>query len=140
MRHLFVLVLLLSLGCSSNYTYTAIRRAREHAVEHHPELSEKSIHQIKFTEPVLANDMIYSRGGTRSGSKHDTTQTVIYWKLPDEDGKTLMVVGFGRRDLFDWYPNRSIIRHFRRFEDEKAVPRPPATAPSRHSARQEGSE
>ncbi len=132
MRNICVLMLLFCLGCS-NHTYTAIRRAREYAVEDNPELSERSIHQIRFTEPVLASDTIYSRGGGRSGSKQDTTQTVIYWRLPEEDDKVLMVVGFGRRDLIDWFPNRTILKHFRSLDDDKPAPRPAAPAPPRPS-------
>lgn len=129
MRNLCIMLILSCLGCSTNHTYDAIERARVFALKQHPELSDQSIHDIKFTEPVVANNLIYSRGG--GSSKQDVTQTVISWKLPDEDGKTLMVVGFGRRDLWNWRPNRTILKHFRAYSSEpEKKPSAPSVKPA----------
>lgn len=108
----FLVVLFFTGGCASNYNLEVIREAREFALAEHPELSDEAIHCIKFTTPRLANNQIFSRGGSE-GSKQDTAQTVVIWDLPDQEGKSLMVVGYGERELHNWSPNRVIIKRFR---------------------------
>lgn len=112
----FLSVLLFSTGCATNYRLVVIREAREYALEQHPDLSDESIHWIKFTTPKLQDTLLYSRGGSAE-SKHDITQTCVTWDLPDCDGKSLMVVGFGERELYNWSPNRTIFKRFRFVDD-----------------------
>lgn len=114
----FLFVLFLSSGCATNYHLVVIREARAFALEKHPELSDADIHCIKFITPRLANSLIYSRDG-EGDSKQDITQTCVIWDLPDQDGKSLMVVGYGERELHNWNPNRTIIKRFRFMEDSK---------------------
>jgi hypothetical protein len=109
----FILCGLLS-GCS-NYKLAAINDARRYALDKYPDFSEKTIHQIKFTKPKIQQKIIFNQEST--GSKFDFAQTCIVWKLDDFDGKSLIIVGFGERQLRDWYPIRAIIRRYRRIND-----------------------
>ncbi len=119
MRYIsFLFVLFLISGCASNYNLAVIREARAYALEKHPDLSEASIHCIKFYTPRLTGNRIYSRDG-RGASKQDIVQTCVIWDLPDKDGKSLMVVGYGERELHNWSPNRTIIKRFRFIEKKK---------------------
>lgn len=105
-------------GCASDYRLAAIKDARLYALETHPDFSEKSIHQIKFTTPEIQQKIIFEQEDT--GSKLDFTQTCFAWDLKDLDGKSLIIVGFGERQLKDWYPVRSIVRRYRKVDDEQS--------------------
>lgn len=111
-RFAFLLTVFCALlsGCS-NYRLAAINDARRYALEKYPKFSEKSIHQIKFTKPEIQQKIIFNRENT--DNKDDFAQTCIVWKLDDHDGKSLIIVGFGERQLRDWYPIRSIVRRYR---------------------------
>ena len=114
MRYFYIClfsVLLFSAGCATDYRLAIIREAREYALKEHPDLSEESMHWIKFTTPKLQDTLLYSRGSSGT-SKHDIMQTCVTWDLPDCDGKSLMVVGFGQRELHNWSPNRIIFKRF----------------------------
>jgi len=115
---IFLLGILLICGCASNYHLAVIREARDFALEKHPDLSDASVHCIKFYTPRLENNMLYRRDG-KGDSKQDITQTCVIWDLPDQDGKSLMVVGYGERELHNWSPNRTIIKRFRFIEKDK---------------------
>lgn len=120
MRYLyicFVMMLTFCTGCVSNYRLAIIREARDFALEQHPNLSDRDIHAIKFTTPRLASNKIFARDAGES--KEDIMQTVVIWQLPDQDGKSLMVVGYGERELHNWSPNRSILKRFRIIGGEK---------------------
>jgi hypothetical protein len=120
-RFAFLLFVLcgLSSGCS-NYKLAAINDARRYALDKYPNFSEKTIHQIKFTKPEIQQKIIFNQEST--GSKFDFAQTCIVWKLDDLDDKSLIIVGFGERQLRDWYPIRAIIRRYRKINDEKKNP------------------
>jgi len=109
---LFVFAVLVS-SCATNYRLQLIRAARSYALEKHPELSDRDIHTIKFTTPTIKENTLYSRDGSNK-NKNDIVQTVAVWDLPDQPGKSLMVVGFGERRLNNWNPNRVILKHFRK--------------------------
>ena len=118
MRYIYIsclLMVFLISGCASNYNLAVIREARAYALEKHPDLSEASVHCVKFYTPRLASHRIYSRDG-RGASKQDIMQTCVIWDLPDQGGKSLMVVGFGERELHNWSPNRTILKRFRFIE------------------------
>lgn len=124
----FLFVLVLANGCANNYTLTCIREAREFALEKHPDLSDESVHWVKFTTPRINSNRIYSRDGS-DASKQDIMQTVVVWNLPDQDGKSLMVVGYGERNLFNWYPNRTILKRFRVMGDPQPKKKKPSPKP-----------
>jgi hypothetical protein len=113
-------------GCASPLTRT-IRKAREYALERHPELSEESIHIIKYTKPELRQEMIFQAelGGENT---NDFVQTCVVWEMPKKeyDGKKMVVVGFGQRDLWDWYPIRAFIKRYRELEPPKKAKKPAA--------------
>ena len=109
---LFVVALFLVNGCVSDYRLAMIREARTFALEEHPDLSDESVHFIKFATPTLRQNLLTSRQ-IGSENKEDIMQTVVIWDLPDHDGKSLMVVGFGERELDNWSPNRTILKRFR---------------------------
>jgi hypothetical protein len=115
---IFAVTAFLLSSCATNYRLQLIRTAREFALEQHPELSEKDIHTIKFTTPVIKENTLYSRDGSNK-NKNDIVQTVAVWDLPGQPGKSLMVVGFGQRRLNDWNPNRVIIKYFRKIPTKK---------------------
>ena len=91
---LFVVALFLVNGCVSDYKLAMIREARTFALEEHPDLSDESVHFVKFTTPTLRQNLLTSRQ-IGSENKEDIMQIVLIWKLPDHDGQSLMVVGFG---------------------------------------------
>lgn len=127
MRYFYIILTLGVLafsGCATNYQLAVIREAREFALEKHPELSDDSIHCIKFYTPRLASSLVYSRDGS-GDSKQDIVQTCVIWDLPDQEGKTLMVVGYGERELHNWSPNRTIIKRFRFLEEGKSAEKTP---------------
>jgi hypothetical protein len=99
-------------SCVSNYRVQFIRTARAFALENQAGLTDKDIHIIKFTVPIMKENTLYSRDGSNK-NKNDIVQTVAIWELPDQEGKSLMVVGFGERRLNNWNPNRVILKHFR---------------------------
>ena len=107
-------------GCATNYELAAIKEARIYALEKHPEFSERSIHQIKYTKPEVQQKIIFFQEST--GSKLDFTQTCFVWNLDDLDGKSLIIVGFGERQMKDWYPIRSIIRRYRKIDEKTKKP------------------
>jgi len=109
----FALILLFVGGCATDYRLAVIREARVFALKKHPDLSDKSMHCIKFYTPRLANSLVYSRDGAGGNSKQDIVQTCVIWDLPDQEGKSLMVVGYGERELHNWSPNRTILKRFR---------------------------
>ena len=109
---LMVIIALVFTSCATNYRVQFIRSAREFALSNQKGLTDKDIHTIKFTTPIMKENTLYSRDGSNS-SKNDIVQTVAIWDLPDQDGKSLMVVGFGERRLNNWNPNRVILKHFR---------------------------
>ncbi|NOY75398.1 MAG: hypothetical protein GXP32_06360 [Kiritimatiellaeota bacterium] len=113
----FAVFCLLLAGCSTNYKLAAIKEARLYAMEQYPDFSEKSIHQIKFTKPEVQQQIIFVQES--GGSKLDFAQTCFVWNLDDLDGKSLIIVGFGEKQLKDWYPIRSIVRRYRKIDDEK---------------------
>lgn len=117
MRYLnicFFFSLILLTGCVSNYNLAVIREAREFALEKHPDLSDKSMHVVQFYTPKLESNLVYSRDGS-GASKQDIVQTVVVWDLPEPKGYSLMVVGYGERELHNWSPNRTILKRFRVF-------------------------
>jgi hypothetical protein len=116
---IFLLVLIVSTGCATNYHLAVIREARAFALKKNPDLSDASTHCIKFYTPRLANNLLYNRDGVMS--KQDIMQTCVIWDLPDQDGKSLMVVGYGERELHNWSPNRTIIKRFRFIGKKKKV-------------------
>jgi hypothetical protein len=115
------LVFLLCVGCATNPRLRVVNKAREYVLSEHPELSEESLHIIKFTKPELRQDMIFMAelGGE---NKNDFTQTCVVWDMPKKeyDGKQMVVVGFGQRDLWDWYPVRAFIKRYRELEPPKS--------------------
>lgn len=131
MRYFYIILLglMLTAGCATNYRLETIREAREYALEQHPDLSDKSVHCIKFTTPRLQSNRLYARDGN-AASKQDIVQTVVVWDLPDHDGKSLMVVGYGERNLFNWSPNRTIFKRFRKMGGEKKK-KPTKTKPKK---------
>jgi len=109
---LFVVALFLVNGCVSDHKLAMIRKARAFALEDHPDLSDESVHFVKFTAPTLRRNLLTSRQ-VGSENKEDIMQIVAIWNLPDHDGQSLMVVGFGERELDNWSPNRTILKRFR---------------------------
>ncbi len=114
-----VVACLVAVGCSTNPKLAVIKAAREYALEKHPDLSEASIHTIKFKAPMLRQELIFEEEA--GGSKNDLMQTCVVWDMPknEYDGKQLVVVGFGERDLRDWYPIRAFLKRYRELEPPK---------------------
>ena len=116
------LVSFFCVGCATNPRLRVINEARDYVLEKHPDLSDESLHIIKFTKPVLRQDMLFQAelGGD---NKNDLVQTCVIWDMPKKeyDGKQMVVVGFGQRDLWDWYPIRAFIKRYRELEPPKAV-------------------
>ena len=117
---LMVVVGLILTSCATNYRIQFIRSARTFALSNQKGLTDKDIHTIKFTTPIMKENTLYSRDGSNS-SKNDIVQTVAIWDLPDQDGKSLMVVGFGERRLNNWNPNRVILKHFRAIPEKRTL-------------------
>ena len=110
---------LLAGGCATNPKLAVIRAAREYALEKHPNLSEASIHAVKFTAPELRQELMFEE--EIGGSHNDFMQTCVVWNMPKDEykGKQLVVVGFGERDLRDWYPIRAFFKRYRELEPPK---------------------
>jgi hypothetical protein len=110
----FIILSVLISGCATDYNLEAIKEARVYALEKYPDLSEESIHWIKFTTPKIRQEMIFPKQGR--GSSNDFAQTCIVWDIPEYEGKSLVVVGYGERKLNDWYPVRAIFKRYRLIE------------------------
>ena len=106
-------ICLFAAGCSTNPKLALIKAARVYALEKYPDLSEASIHTIKFTAPELRQELMFEE--EIGGSHNDFMQTCVVWDMPKEEyeGKQLVVVGFGERDLRDWYPIRAFFKRYR---------------------------
>ena len=101
-------------GCATDYRLKAIKEARLYALENYPDLSEDSIHSIKFTTPKIRQEMLLPKKGR--GRADDVVQTCIMWNIPEYEGKSLVVVGYGEKRLNDWYPVRAIFKRYRLIE------------------------
>jgi len=95
------------------YFDEAVEKARKYALENLSDISEESIHEVKFTTPRFYQRRIFARGYGRDSSKRDIAETLIVWKVPeDPDNNSIVIFGVGQRRLDDWYPVRGIIKPF----------------------------
>lgn len=120
MKYLYFSLISLALfinGCVSDYHHEAIKEARVYAFEKYPDLSDESIHWIKFTTPEIRQEMIFPKQGRASSD--DFAQTCIIWNIPEYEGKSLVIVGYGEKRLADWYPVRAIFKRYRLIEPSR---------------------
>lgn len=95
------------------YFDETVEKARKYALENLNDISEESIHQIKFTTPTFYQRRLFARGYGRESSKRDVAETLVVWKIPeDPDKNSIVIFGVGQRRLDDWYPVRAIIKPF----------------------------
>ncbi len=96
-------------GCSEAWMEDrAIARAREYLLENAPELSANQQAFVRYNQPVLLMENIYS-GGQSAGS--DMNQVCITWVIPGKQDAYL-VFGAGDYRLESWYPARLIRKTF----------------------------
>ena len=88
-----------------------MKEARLYALEKHPDLSEKSIHWIKYTTPEIRQEIISTK--VNKLGAQDFGQTCFVWNIPEYEGKSLVVVGFSEKRLKDWYPIRAVFKRYR---------------------------
>ena len=119
MKYYYICLIALSLfisGCATNYYAAAVKNARSYALEKFPDLDEEALHWVRFTSPQIQQDILY-RPENEYGQE-PFAQTYFVWDIPKYDGKSLVVVGFGREKLKNWYPVRAMFKRYRYIESD----------------------
>jgi hypothetical protein len=121
---LLVLLPFLILSCAStDYSARSVENARKKVVEELTLLSDADRFEIKFGTPYVFQNKLLNRSDNSHISKNDVCHTWIVWKLPETQGKCVVVSGVSEARMDDWKPDRVVIRDISDldfFEKEKS--------------------
>ncbi len=117
-------------GCRTDYTKSAVERARTYALDNLKGLSDNQRNFIRYTQPEIYENIIYPRyviplnagiGGTHVeiddvrhfpvAPEHDLMHSCVVWTPPDLGAK-VVVVGEGERSMMFWDPYRVIVKRY----------------------------
>ena len=117
-------------GCRTDYTKSAVERARTYALDNLKGLSDNQRNFIRYTQPEIYENIIYPRYviplNTGIGSthveiddvrhfpvapEHDLMHSCVVWTPPDLGAK-VVVVGEGERSMLFWDPYRVIVKRY----------------------------
>lgn len=117
-------------GCRTDYTKSAVERARTYALDNLKGLSDNQRNFIRYTQPEVYENIIYPRYviplNTGIGSthveiddvrhfpiapEHDLMHSCVVWTPPDLGAK-VVVVGEGERSMMFWDPYRVIVKRY----------------------------
>ena len=115
-------------GCRTDYTKSAVERARTYALNNLKGLSDNQRNYIRFTQPEIYENIIYPRyvlpldtgiehveiDDVRRfpvAPQHDLMHSCIVWTPPDLGAK-VVVAGEGERSMLFWEPYRVIVKRY----------------------------
>ena len=115
-------------GCRTDYTKSAVERARAYALNNLKGLSDNQRNYIRFTQPEIYENIIYPRyvipldtgiehvevDDVRRfpvAPQHDLMHSCVVWTPPDLGAK-VVVAGEGERSMLFWEPYRVIVKRY----------------------------
>ncbi len=116
-------------GCRTDYSKSAVERARSYALNNLKGLSDNQRNFIRYTQPEIYENIIYPRyviplDAGNSGHieiddvrrfpvapQHDLMHSCVVWNPPDL-GARVVVAGEGERSMMFWEPYRVIVKHY----------------------------
>ena len=115
-------------GCRTDYTKSAVERARTYALKNLSGLTDGQRNFIRFTQPEIYENIVYPRYviplNTGSGHieiddvrhfpvapEHDLMHSCVVWSPPDLGAK-VVVAGEGERSMLFWEPYRVIVKRY----------------------------
>lgn len=115
-------------GCSTDYTKSAVERARTYALKNLNGLSDNQRNFIRYTQPEIYENIVYPRyvvpldtGASHIevddvrhfpvAPQHDLMHSCVAWTPPDLGAK-VVVVGEGERSMLFWEPYRVIVKRY----------------------------
>ena len=115
-------------GCRTDYTKSAVERARSYALNNLKGLSDNQRNFIRYTQPEIYENIVYPRyvipldtGASHVeiddvrrfpvSPEHDLMHSCVVWSPPDLGAK-VVVVGEGERSMLFWDPYRVIVKRY----------------------------
>ena len=115
-------------GCRTDYSKSAVERARSYALNNLKGLSDNQRNFIRYTQPEIYENIIYPRyvipldtgiehveiDDVRRfpvAPEHDLMHSCVAWTPPDLGAK-VVVVGEGERSMMFWKPYRVIVKRY----------------------------
>jgi len=115
-------------GCSTDYTKSAVERARTYALKNLKGLSDNQRNFIRYTQPEIYENIIYPRyvipldaGASHIeiddvrhfpvAPRHDLMHSCVVWSPPDLGAK-VVVAGEGERSMLFWEPYRVLVKRY----------------------------
>lgn len=115
-------------GCRTDYTKSAVERARSYALNNLKGLSDNQRNYIRYTQPEIYENIIYPRyvipldtgidhievDDVRRfpvAPHHDLMHSCVVWSPPDLGAK-VVVAGEGERSMLFWEPYRVIVKRY----------------------------
>ena len=115
-------------GCRTDYTKSAVERARTYALNNLKGLSDNQRNYIRYTQPEIYENIIYPRyvipldtgidhveiDDVRRfpvAPQHDLMHSCVVWTPPDLGAK-VVVAGEGERSMLFWEPYRVIVKRY----------------------------
>ena len=115
-------------GCRTDYTKSAVERARTYALKNLNGLSDNQRNFIRYTQPEIYENIIYPRyvipldtginhvevDDVRRfpvSPQHDLMHSCVVWSPPDLGAK-VVVAGEGERSMLFWEPYRVIVKRY----------------------------
>ena len=136
MKRLFLLITVMTAmlavlaGCRTDYTKSAVERARTYALDNLKGLSDNQRNFIRYTQPEIYENIIYPRYVTPLNAgvgerhveiddvrhfpvapEHDLMHSCVVWTPPDLGAK-VVVAGEGERSMLFWEPYRVIVKRY----------------------------
>lgn len=123
-----VAALVLLPGCRTDYSKSAVERAREYALNNLKGLSDNQRNFIRYTQPVIYENIVYPRyvipldRGAKHveiddvrhfpvAPEHDLMHSCVVWNPPDL-GARVVVAGEGERSMMFWKPYRVLVKRY----------------------------
>lgn len=115
-------------GCRTDYTKSAVERARTYALNNLKDLTDNQRNFIRYTQPEIYENIIYPRyvipldtgldhveiDDVRHfpvAPQHDLMHSCVVWTPPDLGAK-VVVVGEGERSMMFWDPYRVVVKRY----------------------------
>ena len=116
-------------GCRTDYSKSAVERARTYALNNLKGLTDNQRNFIRFTQPEIYENIVYPRyaiplNAGNSGHieiddvrrfpvapQHDLMHSCVVWTPPDLGAK-VVVAGEGERSMMFWEPYRVIVKRY----------------------------
>lgn len=115
-------------GCQTDYTKSAVERARTYALNNLKGLSDNQRNFIRYTQPEIYENIVYPRyvipldtGASHIeiddvrrfpvAPQHDLMHSCVVWSPPDLGAK-VVVAGEGERSMLFWEPYRVLVKRY----------------------------